>query len=483
MNQEFNIDPDADTRMNARLASARRERLEAARRERQESDAALGTTPAPRHRKPPTRLSPDRLKLARFYRPPGFDPHRLGFASDEVYGVYFFLHLIRWKRIQWQADADGFSRLKWDYLERILGRALLPRLRLKLVQKEIIDWDLSTARGTKCQGFRIRSPYREQKWELITCTDDRLNRRIQAASADGAVAPLGVHDWLTAKFETLVFDLPRALAIIPTLPIDPDVALARGIGAAGEYHKILADQCQAIADRFHETSVCRYGRFHSPLTRLHRALRPTLSVGGRPLVELDIANSQPLFLGLVAREYYRSGMARKRLLERTFDHPADVYRYGRLTEANCRPCSSSGVEAYIRLCERGEFYESLMRDGDDRARFKTDLFREVFFGRNTAKEPRPVRARFVARHPTVAAVLKALKRKDYRLSAWVLQNAEATLIIDVICGRLMRERPDLTVFTIHDSFLVLPDDTKYVKTVVEDEFRKRGVEVRVREKA
>ncbi len=480
MSREFDIDPDADARMSALLASARRERLTLARRERREGDAALGITPAPRRRRPPARVPTDRLKPARFYRPPGFDPTRCGFEPDEVASVYFFLHIVRWKQIQWQADADGFSRLKWDYLERIIGRALLPKLRVKLVQNGVIEWDASSARGTKCQGFRIRSPYREQKWELITCADDALNRRIQTAYADGAVAPLAVHGWLTSKFEALDFDLTRALAIIPTLPVDPDFATT---GTADEYRRLLGEQCRAVADRFHETSVCRYGRFHSPLTRLHRALRPALSVGGRPLVELDVANSQPLFLGLVAREYYRSGMARKRLLERTFDHPADVYRYDRRTEGNGRPCGNGGVEGYIRLCERGQFYESLMRAGDDRARFKTDLFREAFFGRNAAKGPRPARARFAAAHPAVAAVLRALKRTDYRRSAWVLQNAEATLVVDVICGRLMRERPDLTLFTIHDSFLVLPEDAVYVRSVVEDEFRNRGVEVLVRQKA
>jgi len=52
---------------------------------------------------------------------------------------------------------------------------------------------------------------------------------------------------------------------------------------------------------------------------------------------------------------------------------------------------------------------------------------------------------FAARYPDVFAVLRALKRKDYRRSAWTLQNAEATLVIGTICGRLMRERPDLTV--------------------------------------
>lgn len=419
------------------------------------------------------------FKPARFYRPPGFDPTRFGFAPEEAFAVLYFLHIIRWKRIQWEADEQGYSRLKWEYLERVVGRDRIFKLRLRLLQREVIEWDPTIVRGAKCQGFRIRSPYREQRWELVTCTDERLNRRIRALRADGAVAPLAVHDWLTARFDDLAFDLDRAREIVG--PLQPDREFLECGRTVEEYREILADQCQALADGMGETTVCRFGRFHSPVTRLHRALRPCLSVDGRPLVELDVANSQPLFLGLVAREYFRSRMAQKRLLARTFGPTGGVYRYGRRAPAT-GPAPVAGVERYIEVCEQGWFYESLMRPGDDRDEFKRDLFHQVFFGANTARKPRPLRDRFRSMYPEVFEVLTALKRTDYKRSAWVLQNAEATLVIGAICGRLMRERPGLTVFTVHDSFLVAAEDVAFVRAVVQDEFGRRGVKVRVRVK-
>lgn len=74
-------------------------------------------------------------------------------------------------------------------------------------------------------------------------------------------------------------------------------------------------------------TVCRYGRFHSPVTRIPRELRCCFSVAGEGLVELDVTNSQPLFLGLLAREYHRDPKAGRRLL----GGRGDVYRYDRRT--------------------------------------------------------------------------------------------------------------------------------------------------------
>src|SRR5690606_18118194 len=46
---------------------------------------------------------------------------------------------------------------------------------------------------------------------------------------------------------------------------------------------------------------CQYGRFHSTFTGLKREVRRQLSVDGERLFELDIANCQPLILGLIIR--------------------------------------------------------------------------------------------------------------------------------------------------------------------------------------
>src|SRR5262249_43183403 len=83
--------------------------------------------------------------------------------------------------------------------------------------------------------------------------------------------------------------------------------------------------------------------------------------------------------------------------------------------------------AYLEVCERGAFYESLMTDEErakgkkHRARLKVRFY-GVLFGRNKGRghPPSETRRRFRQRYPTVAGVLKDLKRKNYKHSSHVL---------------------------------------------------------------
>jgi hypothetical protein len=68
-----------------------------------------------------------------------------------------------------------------------------------------------------------------------------------------------------------------------------------------------------------------------------------------------------------------------------------------------------------------------------------------------------------------------VKGKNYRHSAYLLQNLEATLFIYKICGRIMREKPALPLYTVHDSLLTTREHVEYVRSVILDEFRKLGI--------
>jgi hypothetical protein len=48
-----------------------------------------------------------------------------------------------------------------------------------------------------------------------------------------------------------------------------------------------------------------------------------------------------------------------------------------------------------------------------------------------------------------------------------------------VCRRVMRERPDLPVFTIHDCIYTVPGGAEYVRGVIVDEFGRLGVRPRL----
>ena len=133
----------------------------------------------------------------------------------------------------------------------------------------------------------------------------------------------------------------------------------------------------------------------------------------------------------------------------------------------------SDRDEYIRVCEGGELYESLMCPGDDRDRVKRQLFRDVLFGRD--KKRSALRDRFQRRFPSVAEMLICLKRRDYQRPAWLMQREESTMFIGRICRRLMEDRPTMPLATIHDSVLSTDEHIDFVRQVALEEFGRLGV--------
>jgi len=65
------------------------------------------------------------------------------------------------------------------------------------------------------------------------------------------------------------------------------------------------------------------------------------------------------------------------------------------------------------------------------------------------------------------------KKKDKADLAKLLQRIEAHLILDVICKRIAKEKPNLTIFTIHDSIITIKGNESYVSSVIRDELTKK----------
>jgi hypothetical protein len=143
----------------------------------------------------------------------------------------------------------------------------------------------------------------------------------------------------------------------------------------------------------------------------------------------------------------------------------------------------------------GRRYECLMSQAERarnpawKARFKVRVLAALMSSdrskshfRNTVKE------RLRQRFPTVYAFLKLLKERDrlrrrgkpdkaHCRAGRTLQTFEATLMIDTISRRLIEERPDLPLFTIHDCLVTTVEDLDYVRVVIEDEFARLGIGV------
>ena len=79
------------------------------------------------------------------------------------------------------------------------------------------------------------------------------------------------------------------------------------------------------------------------------------------------------------------------------------------------------------------------------------------------------------------AVLRAKRQYGYKVIARCLQRLESVVVIDGVCGRLVRDHPEVRFLTIHDAALAVADSAELVRGLMVDEFRRWGVRARVKD--
>src|SRR5271166_6047671 len=82
---------------------------------------------------------------------------------------------------------------------------------------------------------------------------------------------------------------------------------------------------QRIKDRDFFSIPDRYGRFHSNLTNLKKTLRPFLRYHGSELVNLDIANSQPMVFCLLLVNLLSNNGKLNNLIDYEFSESSNAY--------------------------------------------------------------------------------------------------------------------------------------------------------------
>ena len=437
---------------------------------------------------------------------------------DRDYAAYLLDTLHR-KTITWQFDDDGYTRLRREYLTKFIPKRRLTGIRATLEQHGVIKIDRLYRVGNHSIGYRLEPDHWRSK--EVECGNKQLANKIRTWQRErDKLQP--VHRWLRSHLSRLQFDFGLAERIISTMRPDAGSRMTDS-----EYQVLIHEICKRFKPGGSRNfSVDAYGRVHTSVTNLPKELRCCLTMDGQHLAGLDLANSQPLICGIVAQRFATSPNARRRMQERRYDHRTTPYVRQELVAMRKHPAVSQaqdgnrglGSEAnqpgelspimwriqpssavntgvfsrrqlpsgapvdlirYLAVCEEGQLYEHLMEPGDDRDELKVQVFRDVFFGR--AGSWSPLMRRFDHEFPTVAEMLRSLKRRDYKHSSRSMQSYESTLFIAIICERMRKERPDVPIFTIHDCILTVADHAEYVREVILDEFAKLGIHPKLTE--
>jgi hypothetical protein len=302
-----------------------------------------------------------------------------------------------------------------------------------LISADVIECNNSYVVGEKSMGYRLAPKYSEMKHARVQVGCRSLTKKILRGRDDMPpdCCNGGVHAHLYRCLREIEIDHRAALSTLPS----------------GEHEPSDETSIRLIQDRQFFFSVCEFGRVHTNLTNLRSGLRQYLKHRGRPLVNLDIRNSQPLVFALLLREAYQGQPI-----------PDDV-------------------RLYIELVQAGRFYEHLMEASsikpERRARFKAEFFGSTFFCRNDPVKPEA--RTFGQVFPNVYATIRAAKAQEHADLAHRLQRVESGLMIGGVATRLMRELPDTWIGTVHDSILMTEDRAESVKAIMLAEFARVGL--------
>ena len=177
-----------------------------------------------------------------------------------------------------------------------------------------------------------------------------------------------------------------------------------------------------------------YGRFHTNFTILKREIRQNfLKIDGEDIMEIDIGNSQPLFLAL--------------LLQSEMD-PEDPE-----------------IKNYIWLARQGLFYEHIINNFPSLTRSDVKLLTyKVLFGYNgiNSTENKIFKSLFPKIYDYVIEYKKV--NDNYKSMAHILQRMESDFIFGKVIKELYEKIPEIRLFTVHDSILF---PVKYEKRVRE----------------
>src|SRR5690606_23788807 len=183
---------------------------------------------------------------------------------------------------------------------------------------------------------------------------------------------------------------------------------------------------------------------HNNLTNIASELRPYIRYNDSTITQVDIKNSQPLFLYLMMKSKYY-------IPQEELDKYKEV------------------------VCEYGfyEFFADKLGyelDENTRKEFKQGVFGNVLFNKRTLYVNKYEEV-FKQEFPSIFYVIKKIKEKDHTDVAKLLQKTESSFIFG--CVDRLRIENKIPLFTLHDSILSTTGNENIIEKVIREEFYKK----------
>ncbi|WP_074780453.1 hypothetical protein [Draconibacterium orientale] len=415
-------------------------------------------------------------------RPPEFK-----YKIDKFY--YILDYLARGMDVEDLDNNEGFINLNAkrlqeavhdykDYLDYLLKRG-------------IISTDMIYIVGKKSKGYRINSNKEHkvsvQRIPITSWPMQKKKRKEQedlVAENNKTVKGYGhLTKWFNDKLQ---IDETGAKAKIEEVFPEPSGPIRGKLkGRPSDWNKrykaIYSIEKFAKGDFYYSVDD-NVGRFHSNLTNIKKELRHYITFDGQRLVNVDIKNSQPLFSQLLlSKNFYENESEPSifnfphsfKLISPSSNSPSFTIMVVKMLQK----LNNEDIGKYVSMVNSGQFYNQMSdllfpNQAFEKKKVKMMFFKVLFssnyvLGQPSAKDKK----KFAESFPDVYQIFKLIKRKNHTALAHILQRIESEVILRKVVSRIASEKPNLPIFTIHDSVATTVGDEKYVKNVMKEEIK------------
>ena len=372
-----------------------------------------------------------------------------------------------------------------------------------LLHHGIIECDRQYIPGQKSKGYKIAGKY-VAPLKPIHIQNSLLLKKIKRRHNTMA-GKNTEYKYLQKWVDGLEIDVPPAINLIRAQyeqrRVHPetrtwDIKKKRFKNPLNQYNFSIINIYYLKYKWFYFKVDSKVGRLHTNLTNIQGDLRCFIKWKGQSLGSVDISNCQPYISSkLFAPAFYkgckdRSDCKNSLTIQGLLSATSHKIHRGNTREAHTHSpllmlvkaqqlsVNQPDVELFISLVEKGVLYEYLEKAFEVRLDKKMNSRKEVkaavfqvlytdnrFIGQRNAASKRVFKELF----PHVYDLFSAYKKHDASVFPCLLQQMEAKLVLDIICKRISKEKPNVPIFTIHDSISTTLPNLDYVKSVMVEE--------------
>ena len=387
--------------------------------------------------------------------------------------LIYILHLINWLHSRKKdnlENSDGYTHISRFVLNKTIKNYKDYIEYLK--NCKIIEEDKNYIVGKKSRGIRFTNNY-QTPIKPIKVTDWALIKNIVYLRKHYDFSATMKLSFLKKNFEKLNVDISGAKEFLDSQYLE-DIKEKKEFPHLAYNSRLLPILKLYLKDDILFFVDNTSGRLHTNLTQLKTKLRKFVRYDGKVLYSIDLTNSQPFLLqSLLEAELFI-----KNKMEEKINSVSPSEDISLIKKLIIRNSNKEDVQLFRKIVSSGEFYEKfseiLKSAGElenepnkDMRSFVKDITFSSIFSKNTSARYNKAIVLFKKTFPTVYKIISKIKKERHATLAIILQRLESELFLQKCCKIIYEERPDIPIFTLHDSIITTKENIEYVKSIIE----------------